>query len=200
MMKLEQYKIILISTGLIVALLIASPSISGFISRPLGEQFSEFYLLGPERMAEEYPHNIMPNQDYTVYFDVGNHIGSAAYYLVYIKFLNASDILPDVSKGIASTLQPLQEYRFLVQDERVFEKAFTFSFSNAVVSNNQLVVGNLILNGWDSNVNKESVWNSTKSEYQYKLLFELWFFNSQTNMFEFNNRFVYLQLNCTSKI
>jgi len=178
-------------------LLIATPLISGLVSLPHGERFSELYILGPERMAQGYPHNIVPNQDYVVYFDVANHVGSSAYYQVYVKFMNASDTLPDATSGVGRSIVPLQEYRFLVRDEHTFEKMITFSISNIAISKNQLTIGNLHLNGEDLTINKVAVWNSTKSEYPYRLVFELWTFNSQSNLFEFNNRFVYLQLNCT---
>jgi hypothetical protein len=197
-MKLKQYKLILISLGLIGALLIASPAISGLISLPQSEHFSELYLLGPEGMAQGYPNDILPNQNYTVYLDVANHLDSSAYYLVYIKLLNASDALPDSTLGVASPIQPVYEYRILIQDEHVFESLLVFSFSNPTVSNNQLTVGNLHLNGENINVNKAAAWNSTTSEYQYRLLFELFIFNSQSHSADFNNRFVYLKLNCSS--
>ena len=197
-MKLKQYKLILISVGLIGALLIASPAISALISSPQGERFSELYLLGPERMAQAYPHNIVPNQNYTVYLDVANHVGSSAYYLVYIKLLNASDAMANGTSGIASSAQPLYEKRCLIQDEHVFESLLTFSFSNTTVSNKQLTIGTLRLNGEDINVNKAAAWNSTTQEYQYKLLFELYTYNSQTHSADFSNRFVFLKLNCSS--
>ena len=196
-MRLEQYKLILISVGLISALLIASPTISGLISFPEGERFSELYLLGPGRMAQGYPNNIIPNQDYTVYFDVVNHVGSSAYYLVQIKFLSSSDALPDITSGIASPAKPLYERRFLIADEHTFEGKLTFAISNTAVSNNQLSIGNLQVNGEDISINKVAPWNSTTSEYQYKLLFELSIYNSQSDAAEFNSRFVYLQLNCS---
>jgi uncharacterized membrane protein len=179
-------------------LLIATPIISGLITSPQGEPFSELYILGPERMALGYPYNIRPNQNYTVYFDVVNHVGSSAYYLVYIKFLNTSDALPDVTSGIVSTAQILYENRDLIPDEHATESKLTFSISNTIVSNKQLTIGNLHLNGEDISVNKPTVWNSTTSEYQFKLLFELFMYNSQSNAEDFDRRFVYLQLNCSS--
>jgi hypothetical protein len=179
-------------------LLIATPIISGLITSPQGEPFSELYILGPERMAQGYPYNIRPNQNYTVYFDVVNHVGSSAYYLVYIKFLNTSDALPDATSGIVSTAQTLYKNRDLIPDDHATESKLTFSISNTIVINKQLTIGNLHLNGEDISVNKPTVWNSTTSEYQYKLLFELFIYNSQSNAEDFDRRFVYLQLNCSS--
>ena len=85
-MKLGDYKLIFIVTAIIGSLLIASPAIAGAIRLPEGEQFSELYLLGPNRMAENYPYNIAIGQNYSVYINVGNQLGSSAYYVIYVKF------------------------------------------------------------------------------------------------------------------
>ena len=178
-------------------MIVASSAVSGLFSVPSGEQFSELYLLGSEHTAEQYPYNIVPNQDYTLYLNIGNHVGSLAYYRVYVKFLNASDDLPDSSLGKASPSQPVKEYRFLIMDEKTLETPITFAIANTHISNEQLIVGNVQLNGEDVQLNKVAAWNSTRSEYLYKLLFELWIYNNESTMFEFTNRFVYLPLNCT---
>ena len=81
-MKLDDYKLIFVAVGLIGVLLIASPAIAGAIRLPGGEQFSELYLLGPNQMAENYPYNIAVGQNYSVYVNVGNHLGSSAYYVI----------------------------------------------------------------------------------------------------------------------
>ena len=197
-MKLKQYKLILISIGLIGALLIAAPAISGLPSLPQGEHFSELYLLGPERMAQGYPRDIVPNKNYTIYFDVVNHVGSSAYYLVYIKLLNDSDSFPDITSGQASPTQTLYTNRFLISDEHAVEIPLTFSISNTTEINKQLTIGNLHLNSENTIINKAAAWNSTTLEYQYKLLFELFIYNSQSHTVVFDNRFVYLQLKCSN--
>ena len=81
-MKLGDYKLIFVAVGLIGILLIASTAIAAAIRAPDGEQFSELYLLGPERMAQNYPYNIAIGQNYSVYVNVGNHLGSLAYCFV----------------------------------------------------------------------------------------------------------------------
>lgn len=198
-MKLQHYKIILICIGLVIVLAISSLTFIAIVPESQGEKYSELYLLGHQHMAKDYPKNIGPNQNYTIYYDVVNHVGAPTYYLLYIKFLNSSDNLPDTTLTKASSSKPVYEYRFVVLDNQTFENPLTFSISNTAVSNGQFFVGNLQLNGEDIKIDKTALWNSTKSEFQYKLLFELWLYNNISNMFEFNNRFVYLQLNCTNK-
>lgn len=197
-MKLEDYKTILISIGLVFALLIVSSGALVLLPHSSGEQFSELYILGSQGVAADYPYNIVPDRSYTVYVNIGNHVGSLAYYRICVKLLSVSDDLPDVALGIASQAKVLQEKRFCVLDEYVYEYPVAFSISNVSILNSQINIGSLKLNENIISLNKVVDWDSTKSEFPVKLLFELWIYNSQLNKFEFDNRFVYLELNCTS--
>ena len=90
-MKLDGYKLIFVVVGLIGVLLIATPALVDVIHLPGipdGEQFSELYLLGPDHTATNYPFNIAVGQNYSVYVDVGNQLGSSAYYVLYVKLGN----------------------------------------------------------------------------------------------------------------
>ena len=73
-MKLEDYKLIFVTVGLIGILLIAIPALGDVIRLPIGEQFSELYLLDPDHMAKNCPFNIVTDQNYSVYVGVGNHL------------------------------------------------------------------------------------------------------------------------------
>ena len=110
-MKLGNYRLIFIAVGLIGVLLIASPAIAGAIHAPGGAAFSELDLLGPEQMAQNYPSNIAVGQNYSVYVNVGNHLGSSGYYVLYVKLANETDQLPNSTIATPSPLQPLYEYR-----------------------------------------------------------------------------------------
>jgi hypothetical protein len=197
-MKLNDYKLIMYAVGVFSILIVALPTITGFISLPTGEQFSELYLLGPEHMAEGYPYNIAPNQDYTIHLGVTNHIGSSAYYLVYVKLLNSTDTLPNALNGTASPTNPIYSYRFAIPDEQTYESPVTFSITNTRTLNNQPTIGNIQINHEKIEVNKSTARNATTQQSPYKLIFELWLFNSQSNTTIFNNRYVSLNLNLTS--
>ena len=196
-MKLEGYKLIFVAVGLIGVLLIASPALAGVIRLPGGEQFSELYLLGPDHMAENYPFNIAVGQNYSVYVDVGNQLGSSAYYVLYVKLGNTTDQLPNNTLGTPSSLQPLYEYRFSIQDSMYWESLFNFSVSNASISGNNSQINTLQINGVLFTVNKPVMWNSNSTTFTYQLFFELWIYNMQMASVGFNNRFVNLQLNLT---
>jgi uncharacterized membrane protein len=196
-MKLEGYKLVFVAVGLIGVLLIASPALGGVIRLPGGEQFSELYLLGPDHMAENYPFNIVAGQNYSVYVDVGNQLGSSATYVLYVKLSNQTDQMPNATLGTPSILQPLYEYRFSIQDSVNWESLLTFSVSNASISGNNSQINTLQINSVTFNVDKPAMWDSNSTTFKYQLLFELWIYNVQAGSVEFNNRYVDLQLNVT---
>ena len=196
-MKLGDYKLIFVAVALVGVLLIASPAISGAIHLPAGEAFSELYLLGPQGMAQDYPTNIVVDQNYSVYVNVGNHLGSLAYYVLYVKLANGTDQLPNATLGISSPLAPLYEYRFSLQDSTVYQQILSFTVIDATTTLTNAQINTLRINDQTANIDKSTVWNSNSSKFPYTLFFELWLFNEQTGSLEFNDRYVSLQLNLT---
>jgi uncharacterized membrane protein len=194
-MKLQDYKLVFASVGLIGVLLIATPALGAVIRLPSGDQFSELYLLGPGHMAEKYPFNIEDGQNYSIYVGVGNHLGSSAYYVLYVKLGNQTDPLPNATLGTPSSLQPLYEYRFSIQDNTNWESNLNFSVSNASISGNNSQINTLQINNITFNVVKPAIWDSNSVAFKYQLLFELWIYSLQTGSVEFNNRYVNLQIN-----
>jgi hypothetical protein len=195
--KLEDYKKIFWSIGLIGVLLIASPAIAGVIPVPGEEKFSELYLLGPNQMAENYPYNIAVGQNYSVYVNVGNHLGSSAYYVIFAKLGNLTDKLPNSTSTTPSPLAPLYEYRFSIKDGQNWASLLTFSVPKATIQPANSQINTLKINDLTLNIEKPAIWNSNSTTFTYRLFFELWLYNTQTGSIEFNNRFVSLQLNLT---
>ena len=156
-MRLEEYKLAFIAVGLTGVLILASPILGIGVRFPSGERFSELYVLGPERLTKNYPFNVVTGQDYTVYVGVGNHMGSSAYYLAYVKFRNLREPLPNSTLGIPSSLSPLFSYRVMLEDGESWEAALRFSFSNVSFSGGTATVGAIRLNDVDFGVNKGSI-------------------------------------------
>jgi hypothetical protein len=196
-MKLGDYKLIFVVVGLIGVLLIASPAIAGAIRLPGGEQFSELYLLGPNQMTENYPSNIGVGQNYSVYVNVGNQLGSSAYYVLYVKLANATGELPDTILGTSSLLQPLYEYRFSIKDSTTWQSLLSFTVTNATITPTTSQINTLQINDQTVNVDKSATWNTNTTKFAYQLFFELWLYNEHTGSVEFNDRFLSLQLNLT---
>ena len=197
-MNLEGYKLIFVAVGLIGVLLIATPALANVISPPSGEQFSELYLLGPNHMAENYPSGISVDQTYSVFVDVGNYLGSSAYYVLYLKLGNKTDQMPNATLGTPSSLKPIYEYRFSIPNNKNWESQLNFSVSSASILGNNSQINTLKINSNVFNVDKPAVRDSNSTTFRYNLLFELWIYNDKSNTIEYNSRFVDLLLNVTS--
>ena len=198
MLKIEDYKVVFASVGLIGVLLFASPTLGLVLRLPGGERFSELWVLGPGHMAEDYPFNVGADVNYLVYVGVGNHMGCSAYYVVYVKFRNQTESLPNATAGTPSPLPPLFEFRIFVEDGKSWEAPLRFLFSNVSFSENRSFVGGLMINGVTFNVDKVASWDVENNGYYFQLFMELWIYNVEFQAFEFHNRFVGLWLNMTS--
>jgi len=71
-----------LATALLVALFSAAAII--MLPKP-GDSFTEFYVLGPEGLAESYPREAAPGQPLTVTAGIANREGSAAEYRIEVR-------------------------------------------------------------------------------------------------------------------
>jgi hypothetical protein len=197
MLNLEDYKAMFIVAGFIGILLCASPALSLVLHLPMGEKFSELWVLGPEHMAENYASNIRAGESYLVYVDVGNHMRSSAYYVVYIKFRNQSEPLPNSTLGTPSSLEPLYEYRAFLRSDETWEATLNFSVFNVSFFENRTHVGILRINDVAFSVDKSALWDADLMGCYYQLFIELWIYDSEANAVQFHNRSVGLWLNMT---
>jgi len=186
------------ATGLIGILLFSSPTLSLIIHWPGGEKFSELWILGPEHMVKDYPFNVNVNGSYKVYVGVSNHMGSSAYYIVYVKFRNQTEPLPNSTDETPSPLPPLYEYRVFVQDGDSWEASLTFSFPSVSKIENRCLVKAIKINDVVFTANKPAMWDINSTGYYYQLFLELWIYDLQSKAFRFHNRFVGLWLNVTA--
>jgi len=198
MLKLEDYETIFVLASLVGTLLIASPALIFVFPSRAVERFSELYVLGPNRMAEGYPFNLKANETYRVFLGIGNHMGSSAYYVLYVKFRNQTEPLPNCTSGAPSSLQTLYEYRILVPDGETWETLLTFSFPHVSCFANQSLVRALTINDLMIKVEKPALWDFENDGYYYQLFFELWIYNVESADFQFHNRFVGIWLNATA--
>jgi uncharacterized membrane protein len=198
-MKLNAYRFLFATVGLIGVLLISIPSLETAIRIPEGEQFSELYLLGPKQTADDYPFNIAAIQNYSIYVGVGNNLGSSTYYLLKIKLQNQTDLMPNANSGEPSPIQTLYEYHLSIQNHQSSRLPLTFAVSEVSTTLNQTLISKLTINGDVFNVDKPAAWDANNAMFTYNLVIELWLYNPQSNSFLYNNRFVFLPLNFTAQ-
>jgi len=196
--NIEEYRNLFMVASLILILIAAAPTLALFIRVPEGsEKFSELWLLGPERKAENYPFNVSVGESYSIYVGVGNHLGRSAYYIVYVKFRNETQQVPNFTMSEPSPLPPLYEFSFVVSDGDVWEVPLTFAFENVLFQQNFSLVQDISINGVVFPVNCSSAWNSDRNGFYYQMFFELWLYNMTSMRVHYHNRFVGLWLNMT---
>jgi uncharacterized membrane protein len=197
-MSLDRYRLVFLSVFLVLVLIIASPTLSMVISWPADERFTEFWILGSEHMAEDYPFNVTEKTPYSVFLGVSNHMTGLEYYVVYLKLRNQTESSPSTKTGTPSSLKPLYEYRVFLSDGEVWEKNVTFSLSGVRFDGNVCRVSYFGVDGFSIFMNKTAAWDVINKGYYFQVFFELWRYNATASMFEYHNRFVDLWLNMSS--
>jgi len=198
-MNLEDYRKVFAAGSLILMLIAAAPAPSLVVAFPSGtERFSEFWVLGPNHAAEDYPFNVRVNQTYRIFVDVSNHMGCSMYYMIYVKLRNQTQPLPDALDSTPSPLRPLYKYRVFTADEGTSETVLTFRISKLSRVENSTLVGEISINDVIFSANSSAMWDSKYNGFYYQMFFELWFYNTASQSFQYHNRFVGIWLNMTT--
>jgi uncharacterized membrane protein len=197
--NIKEYKVLLFVVTAIIALLVASPALQRLLVYPQTEFFTEMWTLGPAHKAENYPSNITLNQDYNVFFDISNHLGHCAYYVVQVKFRNQTQSAPDSFARTPSSLSSLYSINVVVADKETWEMPVTFSFDYSYDrSNSQVNFNRMMFNGAALNLNGYSTaWDAEKNRFFGNLIFELWIYNDSVGGLTYHERFNDLKLNMT---
>jgi uncharacterized membrane protein len=195
-MGLQQYKTLLLVVTVVSALFVATPAIQQLVVLPQTEYFTELSLLGPYHNAT-YPYNVSAGDNYRLYLDIGNHLGSCAYYLIQVEFRNQTQSAPDSFNHANSNQPSLGNISFFVADKETLELPINISFRYKVDASNtdQLDMQNIILNGAVLNANTTTIaWDTERKGFNGNLFFELWIFNDTVNFFQYHQRYVSLWL------
>jgi hypothetical protein len=128
-LNLTQYKALFILVTAVLALLVASPALHRVLVIPRTEFFTELSLLGPERTAENYPYNISDGENYRVFLDIANQLGTCVYYQVQVKFSNETQSAPDSFNRTPSSQPSLYNFNLFVADKESLEIPVNFEFN-----------------------------------------------------------------------
>lgn len=196
-MSVDDVKSVYVVSCFVLCLIIVSPTVAMFVSFPGGDPFSELWLLGENHMIQDYPFNVDMNATYNVYVGVSNHMGSSAYYLVYVKFRNQIEALPNATSGTPSLVPPLFDYRFFLAESETWEALLTFSFVDVFSVGNYCRVESIEINDRVFVVEEGAMWDVEYNGFYYQLFFELWLYNMTSQQFGYHDRFVGIWLNMT---
>jgi len=213
-MILEERQIAFIAVTGVLVLLVASPVIGRFLVLPRTEFFSEFWLLGSNHMAGDYPFNVTVGEEYRVFLGIENRLGYSAYYKVAVKFRNQTQPVPDSLNRTSSSLNALYEIRTFVADEENWEIPLTFCFDYSVTfmreveiddgefveltdffvlvsGQSQVVVHSVTMNDVELEIENCTIsWDSENVGFWGNLFFELWIYNPTESGFQYHERFV----------
>ena len=209
-MKLKEYRVTFLVITLVVVLIVISPLLGSIVKLPdTGEDFSEFWLLGPENTAENYPFTVTEGEDYKIFVNLKNHMGSSEDYKIYVKFGNDTQI----DFGNVSSLPSLYEFRALINDEESWDSPVTFGFQNIEITNNTVTVddvtsaspiegwivsvGSIIINEVVFPVDASASWDSEDNGFYFRLSFEMYRYAAALKDFSFDNQVIGLRLNMT---
>jgi len=204
-LKIAEYWLLYWTVVGVSVLLVASPFLSRMLVYPRTEFFTELWILDENHRAENYPFNVTPNQEYTIYLGIANRLGYCAYYTVQVKFLNWSqtELMPTrfgpIKERLPSSLPSLFNLAAFVADEQVYEIPITFSFNYTWDQPpTKVELSSLWFNGVRLNMGNYTLsWDADNKAFRGFLFFELWLYNNDTNGFDYHGRFVGLWFNMT---
>jgi len=199
-MSYREYSVFFMIVTGILALFVASPALSRLLVLPRTEFFTEFWILGSDHRAEDYPFNISRNRDYGVFLGIGNRLGYCAYYVVEVKFRNQTQPAPNSFNRTSSGLPSLSSITAFVADEGTWELPLTFSFdymySEALP---RVEFSSLKLNDVTIDLTGYTVeWDSENNGFLCNLFFELWIYDAPESSFGYHGRSVGLWLDATN--
>jgi uncharacterized membrane protein len=198
-MNLEQYHAVFVVGSLTLALVAAAPTLGMIMPFSLErDRFSRFWVLGPYRLAQDYPFNISIGENYRVFVGVGNQMGTPSYYMVHVKFGNQTQSIQDTTASNPSPLAPLYEYRAFVMDGGIWEAPLTFSVLEISRNNSSMSVVRLAINDEVFSPNAFSRWSAEYNGFFFQLFLELYLYDSAARSFQFHNRAVGIWLNLTA--
>jgi len=187
----------LLLLAMIIAMFCAStPLLQMFVVIPrMRESFSEMWLLDENHATENYPFNVSTVHTYCVFLGLGNHLGETAYYVVYVKFRNQTQL--SANKTHPSPVKPLFEYRYALRDEKTQEFPLRFQFFDITFNATKASVNRIVINNFDFSIGFNTTWDEEKSGFYGQIIFELWRYIPQQERLCYHNRFLALWLNFT---
>jgi uncharacterized membrane protein len=116
-----------LSIILIAAVIVAAVTTVFVIAFPKdGEKFTEFYILGEDKMADDYPEKFPVNSQQFVWIGIGNHEYRDVTYTVETLLLNAEWDSATNSSVIHASM-PLDRFEVSVLDNTTYLEKYYFS-------------------------------------------------------------------------
>jgi hypothetical protein len=146
------------------------------------------WVLGSKGLAENYYPRDNPNlkigEDVNWTLGIHNYMGSLQYVIVRVKLLNSTIAGPDELTGKPSSLTPLIEFTRVLVDNETWSMPFRWRILNATERSGNILLNELSIN--EKPINGELA--TASSGFNYRFVFELWFYDPVTNNLIFSWR------------
>ena len=189
-MNIKNLKSVYIFVCIVLGIIILSPTLAALIPPPGEERFSELWILGENHMIQTGAPEIVAGQSIKFYLGVGNEMGDLQSYLIYAKFRNTNESMPNRETGTPSELSPIMDYRFFLMNNAIWERNVTFSVDAFSFEGNVSQLSRISLDGNSIDVNESAIRDEADGAFYYQLFFELWIYSSATSSFQFHNHSV----------
>jgi len=172
----------------VVATLVTSGIAYGILHPPSSERFFAMWILGSEGLAEHYYPDDDPNlgmgEEVDWALGVYNHMGSIQYVVVRVKLLNSTIAGPDEVSGTPSPVSPILEFTRVLADNETWSIPFGWRIESLGSKDSNIVLTALSIN--QVPFNGQLV--SAVSGFNYRFVFELWFYDGASGDLAFSWR------------
>ena len=152
------------------------------------EQFFQLYVLGADHMASNYyPNNntnIYLEEKIAWYLGVTNSIGTVQLLSIRVKVGNQTINPPNETTASPSPAPPVTDFAKFILDNDTWEIPFVWSILNITQSGAARRILTLQINNETYNI---SSWSATNG-LNFRLIFELWTWQTDSNAFEYGWR------------
>jgi hypothetical protein len=154
------------------------------IQRPT-EQFMQLQILGANRLAADYYPNNYPDislgERVVWYLRATNNMGNVQLISIQVKMSNQTMQSPNDELAVESPAPLVTEFPQFLLDNQTWEVPFVWSISNATDVRGSTQILTLQI---DNETYRISNW-SANNGYNFRLIFELWTWQTTSNTFQF---------------
>ena len=147
------------------------------------EEFFQFYILGANHMTSNYyprnDDNIYISDRIALYIGVCDEMGTVQLVSIRVKIGNQTIGAPDDLRASRAPL--VTEFTRFLQQNETWETPFVWTIANGTMRNGSINISMLRINNMTYQI---SDWSS-KNGANFRLIFELWTWRTDTNAFEY---------------
>lgn len=156
------------------------------LTPPPTEQFFALWILGSNGLAEHYYPNDNPTlavgEPVNWTLGVYNHMGELEYVVVRVKLLNSTLSSPDKLTGTPSSAQEIFGFSRILVDNETWSIPFAWKILNLTRQGQSLQITEISIN----QTLLSGVLGSAISGINFRLIFELWFYDEDANSLTFS--------------